>query len=300
MGRKFSRCRNPPGQASSYRHFSHLAKEGSFSAVESAHYGLSWAQKVAGLPVPTAHTLPTLAKEGIRRRLGRPIRKKKLPLSCEILSKLARKAATSGTLFDLRLAAMGCLAFGGFLRYSDLSSPRVCDLPFGPDHVDVIIRKSKTDVYSKSQKVLVAASGKLSCPVTSRRMYFDKAGLKTIESEDFVFKAIRGTGSRAKLAPENKPLSYTKAREILKAALKELGYDETQYGLHSLRIGGASSAARSGVDHSLLAVHGRWRTEHAKDLYVRYSDSERRKVLLLTGVRVPTSAPTFWVSRTCH
>jgi hypothetical protein len=40
------------------------------------------------------------------------------------------------------------------------------------------------------------------------------------------------------------------------------------YGLHSLRSGGASAAYKGGVQDKLFKVHGRWKSENAKDGYV--------------------------------
>ena len=69
----------------------------------------------------------------------------------------------------------------------------------------------------------------------------------------------------------NKPLSYTRAREILLEALYVIGLAMKQFGLHSLRSGGATQAANNGVSDRLFKVHGRWRSENAKDEYVKDS-----------------------------
>ena len=41
------------------------------------------------------------------------------------------------------------------------------------------------------------------------------------------------------------------------------------FGLHSLRSGGATAAARNGVSDRLFKNHGRWKSENVKDGYVR-------------------------------
>ena len=48
-------------------------------------------------------------------------------------------------------------------------------------------------------------------------------------------------------------MSYTRTREIVLQAFAELGYPKHLFGLHSLRAG------------------GRWRTDRAKDGYVKSS-----------------------------
>ena len=43
------------------------------------------------------------------------------------------------------------------------------------------------------------------------------------------------------------------------------------YGLHSLRSGGVSLAARSDVSDRLSKRHGRWKSDGAKDGYIKQS-----------------------------
>ena len=59
--------------------------------------------------------------------------------------------------------------------------------------------------------------------------------------------------------------------ELFLNKLAELGFDPKQFGLHSLRSGGATAAANSGVPDRLFKRHGRWRSESAKDGYVKDS-----------------------------
>ena len=60
-------------------------------------------------------------------------------------------------------------------------------------------------------------------------------------------------------------------RELPSAKLAQLGYDPKLFGLHSLRAGGATAAANAGVADRLFKRHGRWRSETAKDGYVKDS-----------------------------
>ena len=48
----------------------------------------------------------------------------------------------------------------------------------------------------------------------------------------------------------------------------ELGLDSDEFGLHSLRSGGASQATRSGVSGGVWCRHGGWRCIQAGDGYV--------------------------------
>lgn len=63
-------------------------------------------------------------------------------------------------------------------------------------------------------------------------------------------------------------MSYTRAREILLSTLESIGLDKRQFGLNSLRAGGATAAANAGICDRLVKKHGRWHLESAKDGYV--------------------------------
>ena len=50
-----------------------------------------------------------------------------------------------------------------------------------------------------------------------------------------------------------------------------IGCDKSMFGLHSLRSGGATQAAKNNVSDRLFKAHGHWRSENAKDGYVQDS-----------------------------
>ena len=64
-------------------------------------------------------------------------------------------------------------------------------------------------------------------------------------------------------------VSYSRTREIVLQAFVELGYPKNLFGLHSLRAGGASAAANAGVGDRLFKRHGRWKSDQAKDGYIK-------------------------------
>ena len=59
------------------------------------------------------------------------------------------------------------------------------------------------------------------------------------------------------------------------AAFSDIGLDSTKLGVHSLRSGGATAAAAAGITDRLFKKHGRWRSEKAKDGYVREGLTEK-------------------------
>ena len=64
-------------------------------------------------------------------------------------------------------------------------------------------------------------------------------------------------------------ISYTRVRELVLEKFAALGYDTASFGLHSFRAGGATLAANVGVPDRMFKRHGRWRSETAKDGYVK-------------------------------
>ena len=66
------------------------------------------------------------------------------------------------------------------------------------------------------------------------------------------------------------PTSYVEVGgEIVLRALSSLGYEREKFGLHSLRSGGATLAANNGISDRLFKRHGRWKSETAKDGYIK-------------------------------
>ena len=64
-------------------------------------------------------------------------------------------------------------------------------------------------------------------------------------------------------------MSYSRRRKIVLQAFAELGYPKNLFGLHSFRAGGASAAANAGLSDRLCKRHGRWKTDQAKDGYIK-------------------------------
>ena len=83
--------------------------------------------------------------------------------------------------------------------------------------------------------------------------------------DKLLFQGLISTKNGCKLR-ESGGLSYTRVRELVLGMLSAIGLDHRQFGLHSLRAGGASAAANVGVPDRLFKRHGRWRSENAKDV----------------------------------
>ena len=73
----------------------------------------------------------------------------------------------------------------------------------------------------------------------------------SLNSDEFIFRNLTKCKDRFELRKGNVPLSYTRTRELLIDALRPFVSDIKKYGLHSLRSGGATTAANLGISDRL-------------------------------------------------
>ena len=66
-------------------------------------------------------------------------------------------------------------------------------------------------------------------------------------------------------------MSYTTVKDIVLRKIASIGLQTKNFGLHSLRSGGATEAANRFVPDRLFKRHGRWSSETAKDSYIKDS-----------------------------
>ncbi|XP_071123825.1 integrase/recombinase xerD homolog [Mytilus edulis] len=216
--------------------------------------------------------------EGGIRLLSKPLKRKE-PITPTILKNVIAKFDKNDNLPGLRICAMMLIGFSGFLRYDELAHIRSSDLTFNDSHLQLNIQKSKTDRYRQGNTILISRTGTDLCPVSMLQKYFRVASLP-VGSDEYIFLALSYFKSidKHKLACKNRPLSYTRTREIILNALSEIGLNSSLFGLHSLRSGGATAAASNSVPDRLLNAHGRWKTDKAKDGYITENLENRLKI----------------------
>lgn len=250
----------------------------STSVFEAYFYSINWTHEFSSSSNPCEDKFLKLVLEGGKRMLSKPINKKE-PINTDILRKLMDfYSKDPSNVLQLRTFVMCLLGFSGFFRFSELSNIRMCDIKWENAHIEINIPKSKTDIYRRGNSVIIAKTGNDLCPVFWLNKYIDLLGLEKI-FEDYLFTAVNYLKSQNvyKASNKSKPLSYTRAREIL-SSLKEIGLDSSKFALHSLRSGGVTAAANKNVSDRLLKIHGRWVTDKAKDGYIK--DSIEQKLLV--------------------
>ncbi len=247
----------------------------SYAVCKSALYGVKHIHKMNLVADPTSNDLVIGMLEAAKRLDNHTIHRKE-PITVEILRRLFYNLmGPPQSLGKVRTMCMCILGFAGFLRFDELSNITNGDLAVFDTHMTIFIEKAKTDQYREGRTVYISRSESDLCPVAITIAYMHVGGIKceSSESDDlgdtFLFRGLIVSKNGEKLRKVNKPISYTRVREILIKELGELGLNPKQFGTHSLRAGGASAAANAGVPDRLFKRHGRWVSETAKDGYVK-------------------------------
>ena len=234
----------------------------SVSAINSIVYGVGWVHKKGGFVELSEHPLVKQVLEAARRILAKPA-KRKTPLSIDVVRKLVMRLQ-DGNLAELQLATLIALGFFGFLRWDDLNHLTFDKIHFEGSYVALFLEKRKNDQFREGSWVFISSSEVQPCPVAVVKRFVaqgqHKAGSK-------LFRRVQHTRNGWKLKQQG--MSYSRANELLKKELKKEGLDSKQYSVHSLRSGGASAAAALGVPDRLFQRHGGWRSEAAKNNYLK-------------------------------
>ena len=255
-----------------------IDENSSISTIDAAYFGLKWAHKIADLPCPTDSPIPKLVWESAHRQLKRNAVRRD-PISSQTIQKIIERYGSSESLLELRFASMSTLLYTGMMRFDDLIRVRRSDLTFGPDYLKILIRSSKTDVCGEGQLVFISSTGNDRCPIDLLVHYLKVSHQwSPAESDLFLFRRILGSGPQAKLSNLNTPISYSQARTILKRFLLELGLDSSHLSLHSFRIGAATAANANGVNAVDIKNHGRWKSDTARNLYIRTPTNQKLSV----------------------
>ena len=241
------------------------------ATIKNFYYSIKYLHNQAGLSDPTSNVLVSNMYEAATR-LSKKVTNKKHPITVDHLIRLHALlvAKTEVKLKDLRLMVICLLCFTGFLRISELLHLRHCDVQVFDTHLKLFVEKSKTDVYRDGQWVLISKATSAICPVQNLILYLQQIESSVGDKTNFIFRSIAvSKGNPDCLRQLNVPISYSTIRDQFLTSLTKIGLPCGDYGLHSLRSGGASGAANAGISDRLFKRHGRWRSETAKDGYVQ-------------------------------
>ena len=250
----------------------------SFASINTMACAITWAHGMAGLPSPCHDILVKEVLNGTKRKLAKPTSRKE-PFELDHINEICN-VINFASLTDLRNSVLIVLAFYALLRFDEIRNLKQSHISFHPSHLEILIPKSKADQLRLGNTVVVARLGGPTCPVHLLEYYLIEASLVSDSDveDNFVFRRCLTIKSKIILSSKCQPMSYSSVRALVKAKATQLGLSAKQYGTHSMRAGGASSAANSDVSERILQRHGRWASSTSKDRYVKDSLDKRLEV----------------------
>ena len=177
------------------------------------------------------------------------------------------------------LWAAACTGFFGFLRAGEFTVPSASsydkevhlnlhdlatDSHICPSLFRVRLKQSKTDPFRQGADIYLGATGATICPVRALWSYLAKRG--PAPGPLFVFNS--GT-----------PLTRTALVDHLHQALQHSAFEPNLYNGHSFRIGAATTAAKAGIEDSLIQTLGRWKSA----VYLAYIKIPRQQLASISS-----------------
>lgn len=219
------------------------------------------------------------ALRSIRRRRGDRKRKKRVPITIQLL-------LVFFTFLDPALVAhhalRAVLAVGvyGLFRSGELVPKhrgadgenllRRCNVLWVSDtKVTIHLDQSKTDTFREGVDIHLFKDGSESCPYSALRHHWENAPDKSSTAP--VFQNEDGSA-----------LTYTQLSAAIKNLAAAAGLDPSSISGHSMRVGGATSLAMLGVPAHIIKEFGRWRSL-AYQIYTRMSPDVHESVARSLG-----------------
>ena len=235
--------------------------------VTAALCSISWFHSVNGFPDPSANPMVRNVSQAARRITAQP-KNRKLPVSRQQVRAMARELSKSGTLKDLQTLTLVVIAYAGLLRWDDLAHIYADEVVIQSGYAAVFLESRKNDQLRQGHWVFLCRWNQEEstvCPVALLEELLER-GQHLGHSP--LFGKVRRQKKRSVIRGK---MSYSRARELVREALSRIGVDPEGYGLHSLRSGGASVAAASGIPDRLIQRQGGWRSESAMRNYFQES-----------------------------
>lgn len=261
------------------RFLANLAFAGSKTTYVSAAAAIAWRHSIEGFTSPTKSTRVIALMAGAKRMLARPV-VRKAPLSLSLVRQLIDRSCPGQVVSVqqhtlLRFRFFILTSFYAFLRFSDFCVLRLRHFQFFSDYMAITITQSKCDQYRQGDTVTVAMLPDMSryCAVKAAQLYIELLRRASATDDCFVLQSVL-VGRDGCLS-----LGRQASRDVmvnqLRRALFSIVPDPLQYSLHSLRSGGATSAASvPSVSRDEIKRHGRW-TSSAVDSYIEPSLDSR-------------------------
>jgi site-specific recombinase XerD len=220
-------------------------KKGSFA--RRAKAAISYIHIKNGMNDPTkTDTILKLVKS-IEKNWAIMHRKKQIrkPFPLSALINWCKNLNSSERIMKAALVSIG---FRGMLRPSELSNLNTNSVQVYNGKLKIKLGITKTDRTGDEYPTIIdSCRNKSICPVyLLNKMMLERNKEKLNKKNLFILNG--------------RPLNYTHINNIVKEMAKESGFTEGMSG-HSLRIGGATQAAHTGVSELDIMCIGRWKSD---------------------------------------
>ena len=201
------------------------------SVLTSSASAIKWIHSlVNSKPNPVDSPLVQQIIHSARRQLHNPPVQKE-PISLDTVKKVVNKfGGPNNNLMDLRIACYVSLKFSSLFRHDEmtqLKASHISELPEG-NGLSIFVPRSKTDIFRDGSTTVISDFSENYSPVSILKLYLSKCNTK-IGEDVFVFTALSYRAKQQAYVPlKNKPLSYTRCRELFLDALKQIGVNNPQ------------------------------------------------------------------------
>lgn len=243
------------------------------ATIRVALSSITWVHVISGHANPCDDVTLRMVTGGAMRAGAGPVRHA-MPLAADDLQDALTYLVATGTLKDLRLAAMMSMSFGAFLRISELLALTWQDVsvpPGPPERVEVFVARRKNDQEAHgTTRRIPAGMGDQTGMAPLLRAYAGALGRQWPQpNADPLWPQLPETGRPARL----RPMGWRTANDELRRVLTTIGLPADEYSWHSHRAGAATSAADRGVPEPVMMAAGGWRSASAARTYVHYSNT---------------------------
>ncbi|MGH0128372.1 UNVERIFIED_CONTAM: hypothetical protein FKN15_000825 [Acipenser sinensis] len=236
--------------------------------------GIQYQFRLQSIPSPLLSSVPEirLTLRGMEKSLP-PSSPSRQPISTDLLLHLiiALRQGCFNPFDDIVMETLCLIAFFGFLRCSEFSTPSTSSFPalglkrsdlsqIPGNHFILHIRSSKTDQLSQGQFVQFSKINSPLCPSSALSKYL-ACRIPCLPSDPLFIDSSRSIVTRHWFSSH------------LSTLLSRIGLSSNYFSPHSFRIGAATSAARAGINQHLIKSMGRW-TSSAVELYIRSSSAD--------------------------
>ena len=213
---------------------------------------------------------------GIRRKHAKPS-KSKAPLTLDLLQDAYFLVQESGRLQEWRTLARINVEFYAGLRWEEAAALRMENLRFTDTGLIVHVARSKTDQIGQGEVKNIMSNDSACCPVQIIKRYI--AMLKYQPSDNGFFQPrVRTDPDGSQRGLPSTKLAYSAALQELKTLLAFLGRNPEEYGEHSGRRGGATTASEAGAHWTDLKIHGRWKSDTTAQKYIEATTKKRNTI----------------------